>query len=90
MTILEELRAAVDRLDELIHATVDAGEVTAETAKTALLMMSPVARILRGDIDLLSKCDSDEMLARVERATERAGDLALAKAILGYAKGMHS
>lgn len=85
MTPTERLQAAIDKLEQVRNETVEAGKVTTETAVIALRMVIPVLRMLRHDLAMLATCDGD-LRAKVISAAERAGDLALADAILGGAE----
>lgn len=77
------LAAAVARLDDLVNETVATGKVSNELIKVALAMVAPTLRLLRYDVRMFETCTSDETRERVERASEQAGDLAIAQAVLG-------
>lgn len=82
MSPVERIQAAVSKLERLVDEIADTREVSAEALKTALLMVVPVAKILRNDVALLTSDMSDEKRARVDLALVRSGDLDLVDAIL--------
>lgn len=78
----ETIDAALERLEYLIRATVERGEPAVNLANVAIAMFLPATRMLRYDAHMLKSCTSPEQLDRVEKASEKAGDLDLARAVL--------
>ncbi len=77
----ERLAKAIDRLNQLVDATVDSGEISTELTRVALLMVAPVTRILRNDRRLFRDL-GEEQAEKVLSAYIRSGDSALVDAIL--------
>lgn len=83
MRVIDTMRAAEFALESAIVKTVETGKVDTETIRLALRLMPKVRDVLAADIRALESCTNRQQLVRVERAAERAGDIALAKAVLG-------
>lgn len=82
MTPIETFDAALERLEAIIKATVEAGEPVPGFVSVATAMFIPTVRLLRQDAHMLRSCTTPEQRKKVEDASERAGDLAIARAVL--------
>ncbi len=86
MRVIDTMRAAEFALQSAIVKSVETGKIDAETIRLALRLMPKVRDVLKADIRTLEACTTRQQIVRVERAAENAGDVALAKAVLGVDK----
>lgn len=77
----QTLTDAVARLEALRDSTVESGRVSDELARVALAMFAPTLRLLRYDLHMFENSTPDQQV-RVAKASEAAGDLAIARAVL--------
>ena len=83
------LADAVARLEVLRNATVESKEVSSELVQVALAMFAPTMKLLRYDLRMFEK-STPEQWERVAKASEVAGDLGIARAILAVPLPSHS
>lgn len=80
-TAQQILTDAVAHLDRLINATVDGNKVSEELIQVALAMFAPTRQLLRYDLYMFEN-STPEQWARVAKASEAAGDLGIARAVI--------
>jgi hypothetical protein len=81
-TAQQILTDAVARLKELVESTVADGKVSNELTRVALAMFAPTLKLLRYDLYMFEN-STPEQWERVAKASEAAGDLAIARAVIG-------
>lgn len=72
---------AVSRLEALMATTLEEGKVSNELLRVALDMFGPTLRLLRYDLRMFEN-STPEQCVRIAKASEAAGDLAIARAVL--------
>lgn len=83
------IAAALARLDELVKTTVENNKVGNELMQVALALVAPTLRLLRYDLHMFEN-STPEQRARVAKASEVAGDLAIARAVIAAPKSSDS
>lgn len=77
----QTLSEAVDRLEAIVTSVTEANKVTDDLVQVALAMFLPTLKLLRYDLRMFEHSNPEQQ-ERITKASEAAGDLAIARAVL--------